>query len=252
MKTDRWPRLAKDIVAATALMTRLPLPRLPEDTFARSAQTTWAYPLAGLAAGGIAALAGYAAMQFGLTASLAAGLALACLLILTGALHEDGLADVADGFWGGFTPSERLAIMKDSQIGSYGTLALVVTIGLRWLAYASLLQTSLAAIIAVAAASRAILPAVMYKMPNARKSGLSHQVGRPGLKQALVAMGLGTMLAVAFLGWLGLVAMVAAGLAAIAMGWLAQRKISGQTGDVLGATQQVAEVSALISLTALI
>jgi adenosylcobinamide-GDP ribazoletransferase len=190
-------------------------------------------------------------MFLGLTEGFAAGLSIACLLIVTGALHEDGLADVADGVWGGNTPQERLDIMKDSQIGTYGTLALIIATGLRWLAYAYLLQTSIAAIVAVAAASRAILPTLMCKLPNARSNGLSHDVGRPDLKHALVAAGIGLLLAVILLGWLGLVVMLSVVLAAFAVGWIARAKLSGQTGDVLGATQQIAEVTALTALVAL-
>lgn len=141
--------------------------------------------------------------------------------------------------------------MKDSQIGTYGTLALIVATGLRWLAYAHLLQTSIAVIVAVAAASRAILPALLCELPNARNNRLSHDVGRPNLKHALVAAGIGLLLAVVLLIWLGFVVMLSVVLAVVAMEWLARAKISGQAGDVLGATQQIAEVAALTALVAL-
>jgi adenosylcobinamide-GDP ribazoletransferase len=244
----RRRRAAEDGAAALGLLTRLPV-RVPED--ASMARAAWAWPLAGLATGGLAALAGWLALGLGLPPGLAAGLMLAVSVLATGALHEDGLADVADGFWGGFTPARRLEIMRDSRVGSYGVIALVLSLGLRWSALAALAAAGwLWPVVAAAALSRAPMAAVMRALPPARADGLSRGVGRPGARGvalgALLALGAALVLA----GVPGLLAALAAAAAALAMAALARAKIGGQTGDVLGAVQQLAEVAALGVLAA--
>jgi adenosylcobinamide-GDP ribazoletransferase len=170
---------------------------------------------------------------------------------LTGALHEDGLADCADGFWGGHTRERRLEIMKDSRIGSYGAVALMLALLARWSALAALMSAgawglALAAMIL----SRAAMGLVMAGLPNARAGGLSAQHGAPSWVAAWAGVGFGLLLGAFAAGsaalWLALaVALVAAGLAGVA-----RAKIGGQTGDVLGATQVLAEVTALAVATA--
>ena len=120
------PALA-DIPAALRLLTRLPLPGAGGPPRPSAA---WAWPLAGLIVGTLAAGIGIAALPLG--AGIAAACAMGAQAMLTGAMHEDGLADCADGFWGGWTRERRLAIMKDSAIGTYGTMALLITGLIRW------------------------------------------------------------------------------------------------------------------------
>lgn len=241
-------RLILDPLVALALLTRLPLPRLPEAAFARQAGAAWAFPLAGLAVGGLAMLVGLGALTLGLPAGLAAGLVLAVQVVASGAMHEDGMADCADGFWGGCEPGRRLEIMKDSAIGTYGVLALVISAGLRWGALAVLLPVAPLSVVAAACLSRGVLPGVMTALPQARPGGLSGRVGVPGWPLSLVALALGLGLGVA----LGGVSMLGAGLLALlpvaGLAWLALRKIGGQTGDVLGAAQQIAEIAVLLAL----
>src|SRR6056297_3491159 len=110
-----------DLVSAAMLLTRLPVRGMPT---ARAADAAWAWPLVGLAVGLPAGVVGMAVAAAGLPGGLAAAAALTVSIVLTGALHEDGLADCADGFWGGFDRARRLEIMRDSAIGSYGVLAL--------------------------------------------------------------------------------------------------------------------------------
>ncbi len=251
MKTDRWPGLLTDVLVATSLLTRLPLPHLDETAFKHSARATWAYPAAGLLIGAAAAGVGYVSLGIGLPVFAAAGLVVATLMIVTGAMHEDGLADVADGFWGGFTRERRLEIMKDSQIGTYGTLALIVTTGIRWSAYAFLLQQSWVGVVAVAVLSRSTMPLIMCALPHARHDGLSHRVGRPVAAHAIGAAAIGMLIGFLLLGWITIAITLIVGATAAVSGWLAQRKIGGQTGDVLGATQQMTEITALLTLTAL-
>ncbi len=240
-----------NVGVAFALLSRLPLPRLPDAAFARQADAVWAFPLVGLVVGGIAGLAGITGLAIGLPAPVAAGLVLVMQVVLTGAMHEDGLADTADGLWGGWTRERRLEIMKDSAIGSYGVLALILTVGLRWTALAALLPLGAGPVIAAAVLARSFLPLLMLGLPHVRDSGLSHKVGRPSRGPVAVAVGLGF-----FAGWIAVgPAIVGGWLCAatlvLALAMLARARIGGQTGDILGAAEQLAEVAVLLALLAI-
>lgn len=234
-----------DFPAALVLLTRLPLPRLPESAFAAPARATWAYPLVGLTVGLIAA--GIWWLAFTLPVTLTAGLSLLALILLTGALHEDGLADTVDGLWGGHTHTRRLEIMKDSRIGTYGVLALVLITGLRWQALVALANPW--ALVVAATVSRAVLPPMMVLLPQARPDGLSASVGKPPpvaalCSAAIALLALLLLLPTAQAVCVAIVALVVATCAAL----IARAKIGGITGDILGATQQITEVAILLAL----
>ena len=235
---DRAPAPERSRLAL-ALLTRLPV-RVSDAT--RGARAAWAWPLAGAVLGGLAALAGGGMLALGLPAPVAALGALAALVMLGGGLHEDGLADSADGIWGGWTVARRLEIMRDSRIGSYGVIALVLTLGLRAVAlgliFAGGALAGAAALIAAAMLSRAAMAGVMAALPPARTDGLGRSQGRPPPATVLLAAALAGLGAVALTGWAGLVAAGAAALAALAVARLARARIGGQTGDILGAVQQ--------------
>ncbi|TNF58733.1 MAG: adenosylcobinamide-GDP ribazoletransferase, partial [Rhodobacteraceae bacterium] len=180
-------------------------------------------------------------------------LALGTQALLTGAMHEDGLADMADGFWGGRSPQRRLEIMADSRIGTYGVLALVFSVGLRWVALAAVLPVlGPLVLIGLAALSRAGLPSVMTALPHARPGGLSAGVGRPPALTAGLAILVGLGLAGVTCGAATWALFPAMALAAFGIAALARARIGGQTGDVLGATQQISEIAGLLVLAALI
>ncbi|MCF1708994.1 adenosylcobinamide-GDP ribazoletransferase [Tabrizicola sp. J26] len=241
------PRLA-DVKAAVGLLTRLPVPMRP-NTSMRGGAAAWAWPLAGLTIGALGALAGSLALAVGLGAGPAAGLCILVQVVTTGAMHEDGLADVADGFWGGWTRARRLEIMKDSRIGTYGVLALVLAVLLRWLALTALFGSGQwQVVIAAATLSRAPMAVLMAALPNARGAGLSHAVGRPSAAAAGGAVALAFGLATLFLEKDVLYASLVAVLATFAVALVARSKIGGQTGDVLGAAQQVSEIAMLLML----
>ncbi|ATF19191.1 adenosylcobinamide-GDP ribazoletransferase [Phaeobacter gallaeciensis] len=240
-----------DFLLVLILLTRLPTPRLQKQQFARHAHAVWAFPFAGVAVAVPACLLAVIAQGMGLSPMLAAGIALLTQTVLTGAMHEDGLADTADGFWGGFTRERRLEIMKDSQIGTYGVLALILTFGLRWVAYASLLAADAAwALLPVAMLSRAMMPVVMAALPNARTTGLSSSVGRPPWRNCGLGLAIATLATVLTLGWAAWGPLLAMCVVAAAIAATARTKIGGQTGDVLGATQQLCELVALLCLSA--
>lgn len=239
-----------DVLLALSLLSRLPIPE--QRNWQRQARAVWAYPLAGLVLGGMAAALGLLASALGLPAPICALVSLGALIILSGAMHEDGLADCADGFWGGWSAARRLEIMKDSGIGSYGAIALFLSLGARWAALGSLwgigAGVAIPAIMASAIVSRAMMPVVMRALLHARADGLSRQVGP--VRGDAVALGLGLALGLSLLlvGWSAFGAGVAAALALAGMIALARAKIGGQTGDVLGATQQVTEIAVLFWL----
>ena len=237
---------------AAAFLTRLPI-GTPADAAGRLAASSWAFPLVGAGVGAIAALVFLAAELLGLGAGAAALLAVLASLCVTGALHEDGLADTADGLFGGNDRPRRLAIMRDSRLGAYGVLALVLSVTLRAAALAQSGEAFYAglALVAAHAASRGLLPAAMRVLAPARVDGLGAGAGRPGMATAVAAAAIGAAIALAALGpACGGVALGLAAGAVFAAGLFAYRRIGGYTGDVLGAFQQVAEIVILLAAAA--
>jgi len=246
---DRPQMTPSDLGEALALLTRLPAPA----GAGRGALSAWAWPMAGLAVGLITGLVAVLAFAIGFPAGIAAGLALVASVMVTGAMHEDGLADCADGFWGGTTPQARLEIMKDSHIGSFGTIALVLVLLLRWHAMSLLLFSGwvLMPVIAAAVLSRVPMAAIMSWLPPAREDGLSAGIGQPSRDTAILGGVAGMLVALVLTGFAGLAAAALVGAAALAIALFARSKIGGQTGDALGVAQQIGEVAALSVFAAL-
>ncbi|RYH06486.1 adenosylcobinamide-GDP ribazoletransferase [Tropicimonas sp. IMCC6043] len=242
----------QDLALACALLTRLPVPVNADFAATRGAKAAWAYPLAGALVAALAGGIGWVAIALGMPTTVAAGLVIAGQVVMTGAMHEDGLADAADGLWGGWDRARRLEIMKDSRIGSYGVLALILSLGLRWSALASLGPALLPFLVAAALLSRSAMVWLMWALPNAREGGLSRSVGRPGDATVAAAMLIGLAGSLALVGAGTLALLVASAVAALACAAIARARIGGQTGDILGATQQIAEICCLILAAALV
>lgn len=239
--------ISRLLVAATFL-TRLPLPYplVGEGAMARAMAV---FPVIGAAIGGFAGLVFVAALTV-LPPMAAALLAVAASILLTGALHEDGLADFADGLGARGDRQNRLDVMRDSHSGVYGVLALVFSVGLR----ASLLAAApsgwagLVALVAAGALSRAMVPVVLQAMAPARSDGLGAMAGVPDASIAALAMVLALLVMLAGLGGaVVLGAVVLALLAAAFMGWIARNAFGGYTGDVLGAIVQGVELAVLLA-----
>lgn len=242
-------RLIGDARTAVAFLTRLPV-GAPDRSLARAC---WAFPVAGLlvgaAGGGVFAVAGAA----GLPSLVAALLTVAAMVAASGALHEDGLADTADGLGGGDTPERKLDIMRDSRSGVFGVLALIFSVALRAAAIAAISDPGavLAALLAAAALSRGLLPGMMRVLPLASTGGPAAAAGRPKIGAAWLAALFGGLIAVVLLGVAaggGAIVFAVAAVAATAA--LARRQIGGYNGDTLGAAQQVAEIAVLIAISA--
>jgi adenosylcobinamide-GDP ribazoletransferase len=247
MPNDPWlADRIDDLKASLVFLTRLPLAASAGTGIARAC---WAFPIAGMIVGLVAAAVYALAHRLGLPAWPAAALSVAATLAATGCLHEDGLADTADGFGGGKTRDSKLAIMRDSRIGTYGVCALAIGLLLRVSAVASLADTALVvpALLAAHGAARAMLPVFMYFMPPARDDGLSFNAGSPPREGVAVAAVLGILLLVFCLGpVLGIVALILIIAVAALVAWLSLVQIDGQTGDVLGALEQACEIVILL------
>lgn len=238
-----------DLPAALGLLTRFPIRLDTGRAMDRGAASAWAYPLVGCVIGTVLAALVPLFVGIGLHAGISAALVLVVSVVITGAMHEDGLADSADGLWGGWDRTRRLAIMKDSHIGVYGVCAIALSLLLRWLALVAVISLGIywVALIAVATLSRAGMVVMMAALPNARDGGLSRSVGRPPRRTTWVAIGIAVVVALAAgQPWLVLVA----GVATLICGLIAKAKIGGQTGDILGATQQVTEIALLLAIVA--
>ena len=238
-------------LAVTAFFTRLPVD--PRAGVWQLADSAWAFPLVGAGIGGAIALALLSAQLIGLATWPAALLSILAGLLLTGALHEDGLADTADGFFGGRDREEKLAILRDSRQGTYGVLAVVLSVLLRAAALAGIGDVIHAglALVAAHAASRAVLPAAMIGLTPARPDGLGATAGIPRAGGAIAAALIGAAIALAALGPVrGAITLCLTGVTIFAMVEFARRQIGGYTGDVLGAFQQVGEIVILLAASA--
>ncbi|MGB3406781.1 MAG: adenosylcobinamide-GDP ribazoletransferase, partial [Jannaschia sp.] len=216
------------------------------------AEAAWAWPLAGLVVGSLAGAAGTVVATVGLPGGLAAAVTLLTLVMVTGAMHEDGLADLADGFWGGFTPERRLEIMRDSRIGAYGVIALVLSLLIRWLLLTVALEQGhlWSAAIVAATVSRVPMAVVMRWLRPARTDGLSRGSGQPSRLSMGIAFAIGALTLITQGLPSAMLAAALAGVGTLGLGLLARGKIGGQTGDVLGAVQQGCEIAVLAALVA--
>lgn len=258
--TNSLSAFLTDTMRAVGFLSRLRVPaRFFDGDDGRMGRTVRAFPMAGIL------ITLPASLVFALCLALDADPLLAALLVLmvqaltTGALHEDGLADAADGLGGGRTRGQALEIMRDSRVGTYGVVALVLTLAVRAVAIADLadhLTTSgcALALLAIAALSRAGMVWHWSLLPPARETGVAAGAGQPLPAAVTVALATG----VVFSALLLLVAGVPLAAALVSFAVFAatvplwtryvRRRIWGHTGDTIGATQQLAETALLVAL----
>ncbi len=249
--TDGW----RDFRTAAAFLTRLPVGPCPNpEDVARPGylcRSMGMFPLVGAGIGLAAALALLGANGLGLHPLASALIAIAVAVVLTGALHEDGLADLCDGLGGGRARDDRLRIMRDSRIGTFGALAVVFSVGLRATILAGMSSpgTAAAALVAVGALSRAALPVIVHGLPPARGEGMAAEAGRPDLTRVVVACVVALIIGLLVLDDRAVAAaLLGVGVAAAGVALLARSSLGGHTGDVLGASQQAAEIAALAAV----
>lgn len=253
--------LLDELRACLLFLTRLPASFVGADPAVRPDFTTAArmFPVAGALIGAAGGVVLVLAWWIGLPSLVAGLLAVAATIALTGALHEDGLADSADSF-GGDTRERKLEIMDDSRIGTFGAIAVAVSVLLRAAALAAILpRWPLAAAVALIvgeAVSRGAVVREWHDLPAARASSLANDTGPPDYNAMLLALAIATglvaVLALPALGWratvLASVISVAAAYGAIR---LTANVLGGRTGDTLGACQQVTLVTFLIGASSL-
>ncbi len=261
-----WQALTVDLAHCVRFYSRLPVPALPWEQNAHALPSfprlVRAIPLAGLLIALLPAAVLGLALLLDLGPWLAAILAVAALVMTTGALHEDGLSDVADSF-GGSTREMRLEIMRDSRIGSFGASALFLALALRIGALATLASridggAVIAVILIVASLSRTVGLMPLVFLAPARRDGVSQAVGQPARETFWLAAGIAGGIAVVLGALAGLpplgiaLMLVLSGLSGAALTGFASRHLGGQTGDIAGTAQQVAEIAALIGLLTVI
>ena len=251
---DRLRQLPDDLVAALSFFSRLPVKAPPRPLDLRECAGAW--PLAGLllAVGPAASIV--LNSWLGIPPLVSAFLAIAVAIALTGALHEDGVADTFDGLAHGRSASERLAIMRDSRIGVFGALALIITVGVRVAVLAALAvhpSEAVLALFGVAIVSRSLALWHWSALPPARHDGMAWRAGQPdtpalqiGLLTGLIA----AIVLIAVFGWAALLGLLFAGLAVGFFSALANRRLGGHTGDTIGAMQQIAEAMLLAGISA--
>jgi adenosylcobinamide-GDP ribazoletransferase len=238
----------RTLIAAIRFLTRLPCPG-PATTLADLPSAVGWYPLVGAAIG--AAIGGlFLALAHGLPVAVAAVLAVAIGLLLTGGFHEDGATDATDGLGGGWTRERVLEIMKDSRIGAYGAMALWVVLSLRVACLVALGAAAVPGMLLAMAWGR-WSAALLTRLPPLG-AGLAKEITAaipgwvPWLSAALA------LLATVLAWWLGMQrapwAACAGVLATVLWGCYLMRRMGGQSGDLLGAGNQIAEGAVLLAL----
>ena len=231
--------------AAVALLTRLPLSRRTWDEQDVHRSVQW-LPLVG-AVIGLAIAAVYAGLSLLVPSMVAAGLSVTFGVFATGALHEDGLADTIDGFGAGSDREDTLRIMKDPVHGTYGVVALALSLLLRILALAALSPVAALGLLPlVHAVSRGGAIGLMVALPPATGDGLgAAHVGDGLRRQVVIGAAISVLIGLALVGWWVGAFLLATAVVTAYFSRLARRHLDGFTGDVLGATEQVCEVTLL-------
>jgi len=244
--------ITDDMRAALMLLTRLPVWSDKDGAEPNLSRSTWVYPLVGMIVGGLGAGTILVTDMLDMPSMLSVAVAVAVMTLATGAFHEDGLADTADGIGGGWTKERKLEIMRDSRIGTYGTMALIISFSLRIAALIAIGDAVLTALVLMAAAtvSRSGIVVLLTIMPPARPDGMGTVAQNPPVTSLICALlvGIFVMQIVPF----GMIAGIFAGLGILSVYWVGMKHLDGYTGDLLGTGQQVSEIFFLISLSTLI
>ena len=237
--------------AALRFFTRIPVPAWVGHSQEQLDKSVRYFPAVGVLVGGLGALVTVLALKL-LPSSVAVLLGMLTTILLTGAFHEDGLADAADGFGGGWEKAQVLTIMKDSRIGSYGAVALVLVLSLKYHAVQGLAWELMApALIAGHAGSRFASTVLIHVLDYVRddETGRTKPLGQHTGRGELALAGVFGLVPFVFLPWeSALLAIALAVLVTVLAGRYFRRRIGGYTGDCLGATQQVAEVAIYLGL----
>ncbi len=267
-------------MTAVQFLTRLPTPRLEAFEPAWLARSARYFPLVGVLVGSINVGVWWLASQR-LPSAVAVGLTMAASILVTGAFHEDGFADVCDGFGGGTTADRVLAIMKDSRIGAYGAIGIALLLGLKWATLDAIANAAIPGrsgglavtgvavfaplVIGAHVTSRWCAGALMWSLPYVRSDADSKSraavvgvTAREWLIGGIIGLTVFVPIAASWVCASGaeVWALSAGALGAALTAWIAGgyclRRIGGHTGDCLGAVQQLTELAFLIAGLAVI
>ena len=249
MTSKRQSRFG-DIAAAFMLLSRIPVTyQFAKDSPPDYTNSLWAFPLVGLVIGGIGGMTLALASFFGLPLLVCGGLCVGVMAMASGAMHEDGLADTADGFGGGRDVDDKIRIMHDSHVGSYGVLALSLSMVIRISLFANIAGLDLSnlalvgLVAAIAAAARWQILIALRAFPIATGAKLAKVTGRPSVIAIFVAAFLWILPLACFAVPLApVIAGSAALLACLGLGRLAMGQIHGISGDVMGAMIILGEI----------
>ena len=253
MRSERLPDAVHDVATAMVFLTRIPIPWQVPDLDARLPRCTPWFPLVGVLVGAMGALAWWLGASAG-NALIGAIAAVAATALVTGAFHEDGLADTFDGLGGSPGRERALTIMKDSRIGAFGTVALVLVLLARIGALLSLGGAAVAALIGAHALARlSSLPLIRW-LPYARADGGTGKPFAGGVSDIglAVAVGATALLTLVLWGASALVVWLVVALLVGVTGWWYYRRLGGITGDTLGATNQFVELGCYLALVAML
>lgn len=245
-------------LVALAFFTRIPIPKSTPYSPERLNQANRYFGVVGIIIGLLTAIVYWVSVQI-FPIELAVAAAIICGLLLTGAFHEDGLADVFDGFGGGWSVEQKLNIMKDSRLGTYGASALVMMLGCRWAVLIGLAKIDIllpaGLLVVMHTLSRICAASLIFSYPYVRADQdskvkpLANQQSQHDL-WVLIATGLIILLL------LPLEMAITLTLVLLAVRWLCgkwfQQQLGGYTGDCLGAAQQITELMGYLTLLALL
>lgn len=241
----------RGLLSAVALLTRLPVGGGDAASGELTRSVKW-IPVVGGFVGLIIGLA-YLAASSVMPSLLSAAVAICVGVLFTGGLHEDGLADTMDGFGGGVGPAETMRIMKDPTVGAFGAISIVMSLILRVIALSALAGThALVFLTSIHATSRGASIGLMALLHPVSKRGLAAAHNGPGLRrEAVTGYLVAVVIGFAAVGWWAAAFVVVTTLATALIGLIARKRLGGYTGDVLGAAQQIGEVTSLVLAAAM-
>lgn len=254
MLLERWQRLQRawgaDLEVAFGALTVLPFRRKNPPSPEEAAHATRAYPVVGLTAGVLAAVIYWIAMSLGLWSIASAVIAVGALVIMTGTRAEVGVAAFADALYHKTAPKDRVDYMRTPHLGVHGLLALLflVTLKIGLIAAAVLPRDAGAALIAAVVAGRAVIPVVIYNMPQSGKAQQHPWTARPDQETVWTGALLGIAFMLLFLGAkVGIAALAFGALVAALAAWRVRHELGGHAPEGMAVVLSATEIAVLLA-----
>ena len=243
----------RDLLLSLSFLTRIPV--FKDLTFERTLMdAAWSFPLIGALVGLIGGMFAFLLSYLNVSPVIISFITIGAIILVTGGLHEDGLADTADGFGSNKRPEDKIRVMRDSRIGVYGTLALMITILTKVSALSELIDndhisTCVIALVVSGALSRSSMIGIAFFLENASETGLATLAGKPSPSSIGVCFFISILLCLFLLPLTKvLVAILLSSVTTVIIGFLSKKQINGYTGDILGTSQILSETVILIYL----